>query len=522
MGSGKSTVARIVAERTGRRCIDLDAHIVSRTGMSIARWYQERGEAAFRIAEAQALAEAINVSEPLVIALGGGAVLHDDSRRLLLSKGLLLTLTAPVQELARRIEGSRDRPLLVGKDVAATLQGLMDARASSYAECHAVIHTHGRDPGDIATEIAQLSALRSVVVPLGERSYSIWIGRGLDDVAGRAIEEMVSVQHIVLVSDSNIRPLAIPSVIAELEARGKHVIEVTLAPGESHKTLSSVEAIWDAAIAGNVTRGDLVLAVGGGVVGDLAGFAAATLLRGMQLGHLPTTLLSMVDSSVGGKTGFDRPQGKNLIGAFYQPRFVVCDLQRLETLPDVEYRSGLAEVVKAAWISGTSAVEFLERHTQQLLNRHEDTLAQAVEMAVALKAQIVTADEQESGRRRVLNLGHTIGHAIEALENFEGMRHGEAVALGMMAAAKVGRHIGITADNDASRLRQLLHALGLPIDVGPWLTRRELFPLLGADKKRLGNVLHYVVFGEPGHVHAIPLTLEDLRNALGAKPCISS
>ncbi len=514
MGSGKSTLARALAERMGRACVDMDDMIASRTGLTIERWFSERGEDAFRDVEAHMVSDVIEETAPKVIALGGGAALRTETRKKLLKETLLITLTAPVDELSRRVAMDTSRPLLKGGNAVEVLSQLKTSRAASYAECHASIETKGQGTDVLVTQIERFASLRCVAVPLGVRSYSVWIGTGLKDVVEHMVEQGRGEHTVVMVSDMNVEPIAGKPLLACLKASGHRVIDVVLPPGEAHKTLQNVEQIWNAALEGGVSRSDIVVGVGGGVVGDLAGFAASSLLRGIELGHVPTTLLSMVDSSVGGKTGFDRPQGKNLIGTFYQPRFVCCDLEHLRSLPMDEYRSGLAEVIKAAWIEGDSAVQFLEQNVDALLANHVDVLSEAIERAVALKARVVKEDEQESGLRRVLNLGHTIGHAIEAYERFEGIRHGEAVSLGMVASARVGVRLGMMQKEEALRLERLLRSLGLPTDVAPWLKRAEMFQFLSSDKKRSGETLHYVVPGAPGKVDVVPLSVEKLQQLL--------
>src|SRR5690606_13141961 len=255
---------------------------------------------------------------------------------------------------------------------------------------------------------------RPIAVALGPRTYQVRIGRG---VLSELPAELAALGGaVVIVADENVEePWARP-IARAIAPRAT----ITLAPGEENKTLAAVERIWDGALEAGVDRGALVLAVGGGVVGDLAGFAASTLLRGVRFAQVPTSLLAMVDSSVGGKTGFDRPQGKNLVGTFHQPRFVLCDVDTLSTLPDAELRAGLAEVVKSAWIDGEASVRALEQDAERLLARDGEALERAVRMSVALKADVVASDEHESGRRMVLNLGHTLGHAIEAARGYAG------------------------------------------------------------------------------------------------------
>ena len=249
------------------------------------------------------------------------------------------------------------------------------------------------------------------------------------------------------------------------------------------------------------------------MLGDLTAFAASTLLRGVALGQVPTTLLAMVDSSVGGKTGFNRPAGKNLVGTFYQPRFVLCDVETLETLPIEEVRAGLAEVVKSAWLDGEASVAQLERDAEALAACEPDAVVRAIRMAVSLKARVVREDEREAGRRMLLNLGHTIGHGLEAAAHYRGLRHGEAVALGMIAALRVGRALGRGAADGGERLTRLLEALRLPTDLDARLGADAL-RFIGADKKRRGDQIAFVVPGDPGDTAVVPLSLQTIERAV--------
>jgi 3-dehydroquinate synthase len=285
---------------------------------------------------------------------------------------------------------------------------------------------------------------------------------------------------------------------------------VCLPAGEEHKNIASIETIWNAALDAGVDRDALVLAVGGGVVGDMAGFAASTILRGIAVGQVPTTLLAMVDSAVGGKTGIDRPQGKNLIGAFQQPRFVLCDIETLSTLPLAERRAGLAEVVKSAWLDGEASVRLLEDSVEGLVAGDLVATSSAVRMAVELKARIVTEDERESGARALLNLGHTVGHAIEVASGFGALRHGEAVALGMVAAFRLASRLGRASADDVARTTKLLAALGLPTQVDRYLDDRTL-GFIGADKKRKGGKLRFIVPGAPGATEIVPLDEAEVK-----------
>lgn len=508
MGSGKSTVGRELAARHGARFVDLDARIAEREGASIEELFAARGEAAFRKLEAEEAARLVSTEPPAVLALGGGTVVNAATRRMLLRAGTLVTLSAPAGELARRLEATRDRPLLARGEAEHILASLLAERADAYAECHGRVETTGRAPVDIAADVWSIARARPIAVALGPRTYQVRIGRG---VLSELPAELAALGGaVVIVADENVEePWARP-IARAIAPRAT----ITLAPGEENKTLAAVERIWDGALEAGVDRGGLVLAVGGGVVGDLAGFAASTLLRGVRFAQVPTSLLAMVDSSVGGKTGFDRPQGKNLVGTFHQPRFVLCDVDTLSTLPDAELRAGLAEVVKSAWIDGEASVRALEQDAERLLARDGEALERAVRMSVALKADVVASDEHESGRRMVLNLGHTLGHAIEAARGYAGIRHGEAVALGMIAAHRVAGALGdAEASERLERLRALLIRLELPTDLDGQLDARTL-SFVGADKKRAGAEVRFVVPREPGTVELVPLSVEAIGRAL--------
>ncbi|MBX3271876.1 MAG: 3-dehydroquinate synthase [Sandaracinaceae bacterium] len=507
MGSGKSTLGRALAQRLGARFVDLDERIEASTGRTVAAHFAEGGEAAFRARERD-LARSLLSEPPAVVALGGGTVTDAPTRRALLEAGTLITLEAPLEVLRARIGDGAGRPL------AGELEARLAARAGAYAECHARVATDGGQEAALDAILAAM-ARDAVVVPLGERSYRVAFEHR-DGLAGALAP--LRPTGVVVVTDDNVDG---PWGRAMAEAVGARA-RVVLTPGEEHKTSAAVERIWDAALEAELDRGGVVVAIGGGVVGDLAGFAAATLLRGVRFVQVPTTTLAMVDSSVGGKTGFDRPQGKNLVGAFHQPAHVLVDVETLTTLPDVELRAGLAEVVKSAWLDSEDAVAALERDAEALLARDPPALRGAIKRSVALKARIVASDEREDAERRWLNLGHTVGHAIEAARGYRGVRHGEAVALGMVAAFRVAASLGdARAVEHGARAAALLARLGLPTDLdasaGP-----DVHRFVGADKKRRGDRVHFVVPGAPGEVRVVPLPLTHEFGLGGRAPVESS
>lgn len=511
MGAGKSTVANELAQRLGTTALDLDQEIERRAGASIEEIFAQRGERAFRTLEREVVAALPEDAQ--VVALGGGAVTDAESRAKFLRAGTLITLTASVSQLVARVGEGRGRPLL-GADPSRALAELLTKRAGAYAEAHAVLDTSDQSPQAVAQAILAVAKEAPVVVPLGERTYRVEIGRGIRERVGERAMTASSGRAVVVHDADAGRPWP-KDVLKALSAVGKEPLEVRVVGDEAHKSIATVEMLWDAALAAEIDRDAIMVGVGGGVIGDLTGFAASTLLRGVPLGQVPTTLLAMVDSSVGGKTGFNRPQGKNLVGTFYQPRFVLCDVDTLATLDDAERVAGLAEVAKSAWLDGQDAVSQLESDASALVAGDAAATIRAVRMSVALKANIVRLDETEAGTRMLLNLGHTLGHGLEAAGGYSTLRHGEAISLGMVAASRVAQHLGKCSAASAGRLRALLDALGLPTDLAPNAVRSAL-PFVGADKKRRGDSIHFVVPGDPGSTEIVPIPLNQLRSALSS------
>ncbi|MFZ1866727.1 MAG: 3-dehydroquinate synthase [Polyangiales bacterium] len=511
MGSGKSMVAGLVADLLGTKTIDLDTRVEALSGRSIPQIFAERGERAFRALEREALRTL--PEEAGVVSLGGGTLVDHETRQRLLREGIVITLTADPAVLAARVGRGEGRPLL-GDDPQADLERILKERAHAYAEAHAVIDTSTLDPEEIAAEIVAARNLAPIVVPLGLRTYRVEVGRGARHRIGLRANEHAQGEAIVVLDADTSRPWPV-EVIRDLTLAGKPPLEVRLAGDEAHKDIESVERIWDAALEAEVDRRAIMIGVGGGVIGDLTAFAASTLLRGIALGQVPTTLLAMVDSSVGGKTGFNRPRGKNLVGTFYQPKFVLCDVETLSTLPQKERIAGLAEVVKSAWLDCEQSVAMLERSAEALVGGDEDATIAAVRMSVMLKSRIVHEDEQESGRRMLLNLGHTVGHGLEAATDYRGIRHGEGVALGMIAAMRVADRLGVGRAEETERLTRLLGRLGLPTDLNRRLNTRAL-DFVGSDKKRRGERIHFVIPRAPGETEIALLDLDVVRRALGS------
>lgn len=334
------------------------------------------------------------------------------------------------------------------------------------------------------------SQVQTVRVELGERSYPIYLGQGLLRDA-ELLRGCVRGTQVAVVSNDVVAPLYLEALQDTL-ATG-HQVDVFLMPdGEEYKTLETYGRLMNFLLQRRHNRTTTLLALGGGVVGDLTGFAAATFQRGVDFVQIPTTLLAQVDSSVGGKTAVNHPLGKNMIGAFYQPRAVIADAEVLTTLPDREYRAGIAEVVKYGVIHDAAFFDWLEAHAENLRARHSPTLIAAVRRSCEIKAEVVMADEREQGLRAILNFGHTFGHAIETLTGYRQYIHGEAVAMGMVMAADLSRRQGLLEAAQARRIKQILVALELPV-VPPALAPDDMLAAMGMDKKVLDGRLRLVL-----------------------------
>jgi 3-dehydroquinate synthase len=338
--------------------------------------------------------------------------------------------------------------------------------------------------------------MQTLRVSLGERSYPIHIGTGLLARADLVVP-FLSRKRVAVVTNTTVAPLFLDPIADALAREGVEVVRIILPDGEDHKDWQTLNKVFDALLKQRCGRDTTLVALGGGVIGDLAGFAAATYQRGVSYIQVPTTLLSQVDSSVGGKTAINHPLGKNMIGAFHQPRAVLADMGTLKSLPERELRSGLAEVIKHGLIRDAAFFAWLEANVERLLERDDDALAQAVLRSVEIKADIVARDEHEGGLRKVLNFGHTFGHAIETGLGYGAWLHGEAVAAGMVMAADLSRQLGYLSEADTSRIRSLLQRAGLPI-VSKGIAPARMQELMSVDKKVKEGRIHFVVLERLG------------------------
>jgi len=341
----------------------------------------------------------------------------------------------------------------------------------------------------------------TVKVSLNERSYRILVGQDLLSRLGSECSRLSLGRRCALITDARVGPLHADAALASLRAAGFDPITITVPSGETAKSLKVVSSAYDALAHARLERKSFVVALGGGVVGDLAGFVAATYLRGIPFVQVPTTLLAQVDSSVGGKVGVNLRAGKNLVGAFHQPRLVLCDLDTLKTLPDREYRSGLAEVIKYGIIQNPALFRRLARHMPRLLARDPAELAPIISRCCAIKADIVGQDETETGLRAILNFGHSIGHGLEAISGYGRYLHGEAISIGQVAAAHLSARLTGLPPGEVARIRDLFNAAGLPVSVtlSP-AQRRRLFNAMRLDKKVSDGSIRFVLARRIGSV----------------------
>jgi 3-dehydroquinate synthase len=343
--------------------------------------------------------------------------------------------------------------------------------------------------------------VRIVNVPLGSRSYDIKIETGLLSRLGSECARLKLGAKCAVISDANVAPHFGEAALASMHGAGFEPTLITVPAGETAKSLKTVQRCYDELAAKRVERKSFIVALGGGVVGDLAGFVAATYLRGISFVQVPTTLLSQVDSSVGGKVGVNLKAGKNLVGAFYQPRLVLCDLATLNTLPLREYRSGLAEVIKYGIIYDRSFFERLEKQFEKLLAREPQSLVSAIARCCEIKSDVVGADETESGLRAILNFGHTIGHGLEAISRYGKYLHGEAISIGQVAASRLSVELASLPEAEAQRIEALFDRAGLPVHAGltPRL-RGRLKAAMSLDKKVSGGEIKFVLARRIGKV----------------------
>ena len=503
MGAGKTSIGRRLAVQLGLPFRDADAEIELAAGCTIPEIFARYGEPAFRDGERRVIQRLLG-GEPMVLAYGGGAFMDPATRAATRRGAVSVWLRCSVATLVRRVAGRDNRPLLADGDREATLRRLTEIRNPVYAEADVVVDCGDESPdvttGQVLDALAAWNPPRRLPVVLSQSSYDVAIGDGLLARAGALLAPVLPQKRVVVVTDKAVAALHLDTLMAGLTATGFAASSVVIPGGEAGKNLETWQSIVNELLAARVERRTAVIALGGGVVGDLAGFAAATTLRGLPFVQIPTTLLSQVDSSVGGKTGVNTAFGKNLVGAFYQPKMVLADTGVLATLPPRELRAGYAEIAKAGLIGDAGFFAWCEAHGSAVVRGDREAQAEAILRACAFKAGVVGDDEREekpNDGRALLNLGHTFGHALEADYGYDGgLLHGEGVAVGLGLAFKLSARLGHCSAADAERVVAHVASVGMAADLRMLNRRFSADALIGhmrRDKKVRDGALHFVL-----------------------------
>jgi 3-dehydroquinate synthase len=476
-----------------------------------------------------ALCRELSAQTGLVIATGGGALVDPANRTVMMQGGTVVCLTCDGDEILRRLsEGNEDRPLLQVADPRAEIERLLAGRHQAYAAIPWQVDTTALSPDQVVDRVVQFARVVTLPVRHPHGEYPIHVGDGLLAHVGGALRAagVPEESRVALVSNPIVAPLYGPQVEAALRSAGFLPFACSIPDGEPHKTLATVGALYDQFLTAErsapaLDRNGTVLSLGGGVTGDIAGFAAASFMRGIRFVQVPTTLLAMADASVGGKVGVDLPQGKNLVGAFKQPAAVVMDPLVLATLPEEEVRSGMAEVIKHGIIGAPDLLAELETATP---NAQYPISTSLLAQSLQVKIKVVESDPYEQGHRAVLNLGHTVGHSLELLSDFS-LRHGEAVAIGMVAASRIARELGRADRSLTDRIEAILRAWGLPVRCPPY-GPGAIWEAMTHDKKRRGRTLRWVLPHAIGHVEIVedvpPAMVKSVLRDLGAAGSIAA
>lgn len=548
-GSGKTEVARLIAERLGWQAVDSDDTIVEAAGKPIPAIFRDDGETHFRTLEHTALGELCSQTK-IVIAAGGGAVLSAENRQLMADGSLIVCLEARPETILARLRPQLDsdpvaRPLLATADPLGRIRELKSFRQPYYALADHTVHTDGLTMEQVAAEVVhawrQLSATvlehegrvaalasapsareadapycqpagAACVVRTSSATYPVFVSWGaLADLRQRMADVGLA-GRAYLISDSMVHARWGAAAKEALREGGLRVAWHVVPAGETSKSLETAASIYDWLVSERAERGEAIVALGGGMVCDLAGFVAATFVRGLPLVHVPTSLLAMVDAAIGGKVAVNQKEAKNLIGAFYQPRLVLADVSTLQSLPPRELTAGWAEVIKHALIMDEELLRLLEEKADAILSLEPAVTTEVISRSIALKAAVVSEDErEETGRRTILNYGHTIGHGLEAAAEYTDMLHGEAVAVGMAGAARIARRLGLLPPEVAERQDALIARFGLPLRASG-VDPAKVLAATALDKKVKGGAIGWVLLegiGRPVIRHDVPPELAE-------------
>ncbi len=495
MAAGKDTVGREISRRTGMALLSLDRLIELDCGSTVADIFRDQGEAYFRTRERTALSLARRLNRT-VVATGGGSVLDPRNPGIMRGMGRVICLKVSPDVAEKRLSGDRLRPLIRDR---RRIRILLGQRRSRYDFADYAIDTSGRSPSETARTIIDREGIRPAGQPIpakvwlisaGRRSYPVLVGhRAMSRSLTRAGLPGPSRRGVIL-TNPLVAALYLDEVRAAFQHRGLDLEPLVIPDGERQKTMKRCSQIHEFLLRRELTRSDMLVALGGGVITDLAGFAAATFKRGMRLVHIPTTLLAQVDAAVGGKTGINHRLVKNAVGAFYPPDAVICDTDLLKSLPGREFYNGLAEIVKYGFTCDAGLFARLERDAGLIRNRDPQALTDIVARCIAIKQRFVEIDErEEKGVRETLNFGHTVGHALETAFRYKRFSHGCAVAIGMAEEARRAVRRGWLDRQDLLRLIGLLEEFGLPTSRPDGIRSSAIRRLIAQDKKRRGRII---------------------------------
>ena len=513
-GTGKTTTGHEVARLLGWTFVDMDDEIVASTGTAIEDIFKQHGEEGFRRLERETLSQ-ISRADRQVVSTGGGTIMDERNRATMDSSGVVVLLEARPDTIIRRLRQQRveqgtdlvARPMLDSDDLRQRVHSLKSERQFNYTLAHWTVHTDLLTPAEAAAEVVR--GLDTVTdhrthasdspdpdlaaeVRTSSGSYPLWVGWDIIEELADRVRSVLDTRVAYVISDIGAQPQA-RRVQVSMERAGIPTHLFFIPSGEQSKTLEMAQRIYTWLAGLKAERGHLILAVGGGVVGDLAGFVAATFLRGIPYAQVPTTLLAMMDASIGGKTAVDLPQGKNLVGAFYQPKFVLADVSTLQTLPERELNSGWAEALKHGLIMDESLLCTFESQRESIRSLEPEIATDVIRRSMAIKAAVVSKDEKETlGIRVLLNYGHTIGHGLEAATGYSQYLHGEAVSVGMMGAARIGCDVGLMSADDVERQKSVLADYGLPLHARGVDPDRVL-DAMRSDKKTAAGAIRWVL-----------------------------
>ena len=503
MGAGKSVVGKLLAEKLERKYYDTDSLIEKAVDKTISELFEESGEEQFRSVESSVLKK-VSLEKNAVISCGGGLLLQEENRKIMSETGTSIFLdTSPETLLNRLIKLNDNRPLLKGLSDTEKLDKIKEMLADRlplYRSSDYSVKTDNNSIEDVVSAVIKdlTASAPAMIVDLGERSYPIYIQQGISSKIGKIISDLHLGRKIAIITDEIVSKLHLDAIVKNLSDTGFKVLNVKIPAGESSKSLSVMSTLYDRLLEERFERNSTIIALGGGVVGDLAGFAAATLLRGLNFVQVPTTLLAQVDSSVGGKVGINHAMGKNLIGSFYQPNAVIIDTDYLSTLPKKELMCGMAEVIKYGLILDYKFAKDISNNFSEILklNDTEQTL-NLIKRCVELKAEVVAKDEQESGLRRILNFGHTFGHSVESVLPRGTVTHGEAIAFGMIAAIRLSELLSLLSSDQSEEALNWVKKINLPDSIKE-LTVTEIMDSMSSDKKVKEGEIHFVLLDKIG------------------------